>query len=129
MTMMPMLTALRCAIGAIILIILMLARPMAITDLAGSRAASSLVQVPGTDGAGVTAGAVTDTAAAGAIAAGTMTDIAAVGIMAIVVVGTMAIAADTRTADAVPTAATDMRADTDSSVAGAAMLAAADAAL
>ena len=57
-------TVLRSAIGATILTIRMHARLTAITDLIGSRAASSSAQAPGMDGAGAAAG----TAVAGAIA-------------------------------------------------------------
>ena len=85
--MLPMLTAPRLASGAITLITPMLAPLTATTVQRGSPAASSSVRVPGTAGAGVTAGADTAIAAAGVIAAD------------------MAIEADTAAAIAVDTAA------------------------
>lgn len=77
------------AIGAITLIILMLARPTAITGQTGLAVASSSARVPGMDGAGGMVGvgtatvadtaiaAVTDTAAGTGIVADTLAGIAA----------------------------------------------------
>src|SRR5580704_1848762 len=69
----------RPANGATTLIIPMPARPMATTDLAGFRAASSSAQAPGTTGAGAAVGADTAIAAAtDTVAAMDMVDTAAV---------------------------------------------------